>query len=105
MATRVRWYILGLLVRPVAIWPESPWPRSGRNLSVHLEMFALLPLFLVANLGEEIGWRGYALPNCNAVSPLTSSLILGVAGRPSIGSPLRKTRATLGFMSRLAASP
>jgi membrane protease YdiL (CAAX protease family) len=28
----------------------------------HLERFALLPLFLITNLGEEIGWRGFALP-------------------------------------------
>jgi membrane protease YdiL (CAAX protease family) len=43
-----------------------------------LERFAVLPLLLIANLGEEIGWRGYALPRLQQhVNPLASSVILG----------------------------
>ena len=82
--TRVRvgwqWYVVGLLILPLAhlvgvaiatVWGGSfPW---------HPELIALLPLFLVTNFGEEIGWRGYALPKLqDRMSPLAAALVLGV---------------------------
>jgi uncharacterized protein len=52
---------------------------AGGVVVLHPELFALLPLFLVTNLGEEIGWRGYALPRLQErMTPLAASLLLGV---------------------------
>jgi membrane protease YdiL (CAAX protease family) len=53
-----RWILFGLLV-PTLIW------------------LAALPVVLLVNYGEEIGWRGYALPFLlKRFSPLTASLLL-----------------------------
>ena len=77
----VRWYILGSVILPAAYLAGVGLAAVGPGIfPLHLERFALLPLFVVANLGEEIGWRGYALPKLQQhVSPLTSSVIVGVA--------------------------
>ena len=69
------------MILPVAYLAGVGLAAVGPEIfPLHLERFALLPLFVVANLGEEIGWRGYALPTLQQhVSPLTSSLIVDVA--------------------------
>ena len=72
----------------------SAFVRLGR-----LSVFDFVIFVLV--VGEELGWRGYALPQLLALwSPLTSSLILGVlwglwhlptffiTGMPQYGLPL-----------------
>ena len=76
-----RWYILGLTLVPLTplagVALATLW---GGVFPLHLERFAFLPLFLIINLGEEIGWRGYALPKLQQrFSPLTSSVLLGAA--------------------------
>jgi membrane protease YdiL (CAAX protease family) len=76
---RPRWYLLGLTVVPLAylagVALATVW---GGLFPLHPERFVLLPLFLITNLGEEIGWRGYALPRLQQrFSPLVASLILG----------------------------
>jgi len=53
--------------------------RWGGHFPFHPERFALLPLFLITNLGEEIGWRAYALPRLQEhFHSLAASLILGL---------------------------
>ena len=51
---------------------------GGGAFPFHVQALALLPIFLLTNLGEEIGWRGYALPKLqDRMSPLSASLLLG----------------------------
>lgn len=51
----------------------------GGEFPFHPELLVLLPVFLITNLGEEIGWRGYALPKLLAQrSALVSSLVIGI---------------------------
>jgi len=80
--------ILGLVAIPISYLPAalavlmlagvaSATMRGGR-FPFRPEGFALLPLFLITNLGEEIGWRGYALPLLQRhLSSLSSSVVLG----------------------------
>jgi membrane protease YdiL (CAAX protease family) len=77
----LRWYLAAVVLVPSAylagVALATFWDGSIR---FHVERFALLPLFLVTSLGEEIGWRGYALPRLSrGLSPLASSVVLGVA--------------------------
>lgn len=99
---RPRWYVYALGV-PGALalaaagltWlPTSPQPaRLGRLSVLDLVVFVLV-------VGEELGWRGYALPRLlQRRSPLTASVVLGVvwglwhlpaflvAGTPQHGLP------------------
>jgi uncharacterized protein len=74
------WYVVALLILPLVhlagVALTSHW---GGHFPFHLERFALLPLFLITNFGEEIGWRGYALPRLQQrVNSLAASLIIGV---------------------------
>lgn len=78
------WYVAVLIGFPalnlVAAWLRDPgflmglppWPR----------LLSLLPLTLIADtgpLGEEFGWRGFALPRLlHRHPPLAAALILGV---------------------------
>jgi len=73
-----RWILFGLLV-PTLIWLAA----FGLSfLIAPLEspawtLLAALPVVLLVNYGEEIGWRGYALPFLlKRFSPLTASLLL-----------------------------
>jgi membrane protease YdiL (CAAX protease family) len=74
-----RWYIVALLILPViSVIGTMLTTFSGGSIPFHPALFALLPLFLITNLGEEIGWRGYALPRLQTrFNSLISSLILG----------------------------
>jgi membrane protease YdiL (CAAX protease family) len=76
----LRWYAVALVTLPLVHQAGVALAsQSGGQFPFHLERFALLPLFLIANLGEEIGWRGYALPQLQQrFHSLTASLILGV---------------------------
>lgn len=46
---------------------------------VHPEKLGLLPLLVITSVGEEIGWRGYALPKLQErFGPFTAGLIVGL---------------------------
>jgi membrane protease YdiL (CAAX protease family) len=80
----LQWYTVALLLPPLLVFAAigitmlfgGPSPQFNQVFGPHL---ALLPILLFFNLGEEIGWRGFALPRLQARhSALVSSLILGV---------------------------
>ena len=83
----LKWYAAALLV-PVAIalvtvslniLLGAPMPPAAQ-LGPWYSFFILFPLVMIdAPLGEDSGWRGYAMPRFPASrSPLVNSLILGV---------------------------
>jgi membrane protease YdiL (CAAX protease family) len=78
------WYLLVLGVAPLVVLAAiglgalfgGPAPVFGQVLTPRL---ALLPVLLFFNTGEEVGWRGFALPRLQSrFTPLVASLILGV---------------------------
>ncbi|CAA9436332.1 MAG: CAAX amino terminal protease family protein [uncultured Rubrobacteraceae bacterium] len=93
----LRWYLV-VLLGPLGValtatvldgllggaGPGLGGPQIPEGLSTGLILLGLLPAFLISlifggPLGEEIGWRGYALPRLQeGWSPLASALILGV---------------------------
>ena len=75
-----RWYAIALLALPLAYLAGlGIATAAGGAFPFHLQALALLPIFLLTNFGEEIGWRGYALPKLqDRMSPLGAALLLGV---------------------------
>lgn len=75
-----RWYVLAVLL-PALAWLAGTALTTvfGGHFPFHPVLFAAAPLLLLSNTGEEIGWRGFALPRLLArFNSLTASLILGV---------------------------
>ena len=93
----VVWYLLALLLKPIlmcisipvsavlgrgtgssASLPAFGWEFAGLFLTVFLYQF----LFFNAT-GEEVGWRGFALPRLQAkTSPLIACLVIGLLWAP-----------------------
>ena len=80
------WWIL-LLLLPAAIHlaGKNLWTiiyNGQLDFSVLPLLYwpgAIIPSILIAGVGEELGWRGYALPRLQKqFSPLVASLILGI---------------------------
>lgn len=83
-----RWYVVAIFF-PLLIWLAAygtaltgdPLAALGDDPALLLTTF--LPLVLIGlilpSLGEETGWRGFALPRLQAMhGPLVATLILGV---------------------------
>lgn len=62
--------LLGLLLVPDYQWQPGPLSMA----------FLLIPLYLASAAGEEIGWRGFALPTLldHGYRPLAAAFILGL---------------------------
>jgi membrane protease YdiL (CAAX protease family) len=80
----LEWYTVALFLSPLLVFAAigisllfgGPTPQFSRTFGPQL---ALLPVLLFFNMGEEIGWRGFALPRLQArQSALVASLVLGV---------------------------
>jgi CAAX protease family protein len=79
-----RWYlvvlILPLLVPPalgLSILLGGPAPTADSSIIAVIGMF-VFSIFPGSALGEEVGWRGFALPHLqDGRSALTAALILG----------------------------
>jgi membrane protease YdiL (CAAX protease family) len=77
----VRWYVIALgLPAVLALVTAGVHLLLGAPTPVALGQLSILePILFVLVVGEEIGWRGYALPRLLATrSMLSASLILGV---------------------------
>jgi len=75
-----RWFLFALLI-PSVLWVLAYLASILANKGVLPAWTALagLPAILIVNYGEEIGWRGYALPYLmKHFNPFAASLILGV---------------------------
>jgi membrane protease YdiL (CAAX protease family) len=81
-------YYLYLLIMPAILSVTFVLSKMFFTINIEMSLFEnpkLIPLvfiyifFLGGPLGEEFGWRGYALPKLNMIfKPLYSSLILGI---------------------------
>ena len=82
-----KFYLIALL-GPALIWALAVLIQSLLNGSApvielsNITVFAslfLTALFLGGGLGEELGWRGFALPQLQSkMSPISSSLLIGL---------------------------
>ncbi len=82
-----KWYAISLITPPLlmllSLWIHTLLGGSGLAYNDPAEIYRVIPVFLLvlvfSVLGEEIGWRGFALPWLQKrYNALTSSLILGL---------------------------
>jgi len=93
-SAKPRWYIISLLSTPlamlvslglhIALGGALPHFVDPNHLVISLDQWPLvivvfLYIFIFTAIGEEIGWRGYALPRLQArFSPFVASIIIGL---------------------------
>nr|WP_299486656.1 type II CAAX endopeptidase family protein [uncultured Allomuricauda sp.] len=85
---RIKWYWWLLLIllpasihlAGVSLWDYlNPAESQLDRLYIAHGLGALLPSFLIAGFGEELGWRGFALPRLQRnFSPIGASFILAI---------------------------
>jgi len=94
MACPANWYLFSLIRPPLVIFAAlminivlgGGWPRYLDKMHLVTSLKQWLGVFVVylyilifTALGEEIGWRSYALPRLQAFfSPFSATLILGL---------------------------
>jgi hypothetical protein len=103
---RSSWYLLALLL-PAAAWLAgyASLAAFGKAPPPQLGGLLFFPVILVTNLGEEIGWRGFALPYLmKRFSPLVSSLLLGTAWA-LYHAPLYWQRPVFGLLTAALILP
>jgi membrane protease YdiL (CAAX protease family) len=80
------WYVVALFLMPASMtlanmFSGRPWMNAGTP-PAPMQPVALVTIFVsilfAAGVGEETGWRGYALPRIlGRFRPLTASVVLG----------------------------
>ncbi len=85
---KIKWYwwlLLLLLPASVHFTGRSLWQifyfgdLSPAILPISYWLGSIIPSFLIAGFGEELGWRGFALPRLQRhFSPILASLILAI---------------------------
>lgn len=85
---KIKWYwwvLLLLLPASIHFIGRSLWQYlyigeiSPSILNVSYWLGAIIPSFLIAGFGEELGWRGFALPRLQKhYSPIMASVILAL---------------------------
>lgn len=86
---KVAWYYwLALLFLPalihyagVALWQVISAGKVSGNIVLPTQYWlgAIIPSFLIAGLGEELGWRGFLLPRLQKkMRPLKATLLLAI---------------------------
>ena len=74
-----RWYAFAIILPLTHVGGVALATIAGGTIPFNPALLAILPLFLLTNFGEEIGWRGYALPKLQErMTPLAASLVLGL---------------------------
>jgi membrane protease YdiL (CAAX protease family) len=74
-----RWYAFAIILPVTHLAGVALATVAGGTIPFNPALLAILPLFLLTNYGEEIGWRGYALPKLQErMTPLAASLVLGI---------------------------
>src|SRR5581483_8182310 len=82
-----QWYLMAMFLPLLALWPVLVVPaQSSRVFSVQggitllaYVAFVLVDMIFGSPLGEEPGWRGFALPRLQRqMGPLKGTLLLGI---------------------------
>jgi membrane protease YdiL (CAAX protease family) len=77
----------------------------GMSAAINVTAIFFFPIIFITNLGEEIGWRGYALPRLmKRYTPLTASLLLGLVWGV-FHAPLYVQRPVFGLLAGLIMLP
>jgi uncharacterized protein len=106
------WYAVAIglpfLIQILAILALVPFGGSGLHFGPNaLSLLLLLPIGFLTCMGEEIGWRGFALPRVQArLSALTSAIVVGLLWGvwhlpPTVLGMIRGTDTLLSFLVAL----
>ena len=73
-----RWYAFAIILPVTHVAGVALATAAGGTIPFNPALLAIFPLVFLTNYGEEIGWRGYALPKLQErITPLAAALVLG----------------------------